>query len=162
MGAPMNDATQTLADQHHLTVDYGQSLQQMIAAGRYDWSNPKISAKRFPMRGIGTQSVVAKLFHFDRSLSPDDAVKAIKSAVTTNPWEPAKIEHLLAFGASNPDEQRHYPVIALGSVATVDGYRRMPYLNRSDARRGLDLDWWDYVRDDYCRFLAVRNRSSGA
>ena len=46
MGAPMNDATQTLADQHNLTVDYGQSLQQMIAAGRYDWSNPKISGRR--------------------------------------------------------------------------------------------------------------------
>jgi hypothetical protein len=54
----MNDPTQTLTDQLHLTVDYGQSLQQMIAAGHYNWANPSITGKRFPITGTGTQQVV--------------------------------------------------------------------------------------------------------
>jgi len=159
----MNDTTQALvADQLHLTVDYGRSLQQMIASGRYDWINPDITAERFPMVGTGAVPVEARLFQFDRILSSEDAVAAIKATDAENPWEPATIAHLLAFGATHPDEQRQYPIIALGSVAEVHGIRRVPYLCRSGAERGLPLRWWDDGWDDFCRFLAVRNRSSGA
>ena len=37
-----------------ITVDYGNSLQAMIAAGKYDWVNSGITAKRFPVEGTGT------------------------------------------------------------------------------------------------------------
>jgi len=98
MGAPMNDTAQTLTDQFRLTVDYGQSLPEMIAAGHYDWTNDNITVNRFPITGAGTVSVEARLFHLfhlDCHISSEDVVEAIKSADTTNPWEPAKIEHLL-------------------------------------------------------------------
>src|ERR1700677_339132 len=63
MGAPMNDTAQTLTDQFRLTVDYGQSLPEMIAAGHYDWTNDNITVNRFPITGAGTVSVEARLFH---------------------------------------------------------------------------------------------------
>jgi hypothetical protein len=155
MGASMNDTAQTLADQVLLTVDYGLNFKAMIAAGRFDWTTPDITAKRFPITGTDIMQAEAKLFHFDRYLSSEDAVAAIKAEDPENPWEPAKIEYLLSFGTSNPDEQRRYPIVALGSVARVRG---VPCLRGGGGERSLRLYWWDVGY----RFLAVRNRSSGS
>src|SRR3990167_10054902 len=147
-----------MSEQIVLSVDYGRSLDQMIAAGNYDWKNSDITAKRFPVVGNGIEQFEAKLFHFDRNTVSQDNVDAIKADDPANPWEPGKIEHLLAFGAKYPEEQRKYPVIALGSVAEVDGGRRVPCLDRDDAER--DLYWWVDGWDGYCRFLAVRKLPS--
>jgi hypothetical protein len=141
-----------------VTVDYAKNLQDMVAAGRFDWVNSDITPKRFPIAGTGIVEFETKVFHFDRSISSKNAVEAIKA----DGWEPARIEHLLAYGATYPDEQRQYPIIALGSVAKVGGNRRVPDLDRFGAERDLRLFWWDGVWNDYCRFLAVRKLSSAA
>jgi len=142
-----------------LTVDYGQSLEQMIAAGRYDWKNDGITAKRFPVTGEGRVKFEARYFHFDRSISSKDAVEEIKKADTENQWMPAKIEHVLAHGAIFPEEQRKYPIIGLGSVAEVNSDRRVPYLYRSGSDRDLSLGWWVSDWSPGYRFLAVRKVS---
>jgi hypothetical protein len=161
MGAPMNDAAQRLTGPLHLTVDRGQSFEAMIAAGHYDWINHDITSDRFPIRDSNTARVEINIFIFDRCISSVDVVEAITGADTAHPWEPANIGHLLCFGASNPEEQRNYPIIALGSVVEVRGDRYVPYLVRHGPTRALRLSWWDsdWYRD--YRFLAVRNRSSG-
>ena len=46
---------------------------------------------------------------------------------------------------------------AQGSVAKVNGNRNVPYLNRNDAKRNLNLNWWDNDWNDNYRFLAVRH-----
>ena len=144
-----------MSEQIVLSVDYGQSLEQMIAEGNYDWKNSD-TAKRFPVVGNGIEQFEAKLFHFDRNTVSQDNVDAIKADDPANPWEPGKIEHLLAFGAKYPEEQRKYSVIALGSVARVGGDRGVPCLRRDVAERGLSLYWWGRDWDGGCRFLAVR------
>jgi hypothetical protein len=136
-----------------ITIDYGMSLEDMIAAGKYNWKNIYIKAKKFPVQGEGVVQYQAKLFRFDRYISSEHAVAAIKASHRKTRWEPAKIEHLLAYGAKNPEEQRQYPIVGLGSVAEVHGSRRVPFL---DAERGLSLDWWDGGWDGDFRFLAVR------
>ena len=151
-----------MPEQIVLSVDYSCSLEKMIAAGQYDWTNSDITAKRFPVVGNGTVQFEAKLFHFDRNTASQDNVDAIKADDPANPWDPGKIEHLLSFGEKYSEEQRKYPIVALGSVAKVDGYRNVPYLNRNDRRRNLYLDWWDYDWDGHYRFLAVRKLSSAA
>ena len=145
-----------MPEQIVLSVDYSCSLEKMIAAGQYDWTNSDITAKRFPVQGVGIVQYEAKLFHFDRSTASQDNVDAIKADDPANPWEPGKIEHLLSFGEKYPEEQRKYPIVALGSVASVYGFRFVPCLGRSVAERGLRLDWWYYDWDGRCRFLAVR------
>jgi hypothetical protein len=143
-----------------ISVDYGRSLDQMIAAGNYDWKNDNITAKKFPVVGEGIVQYEAKLFHFDRTTQSQANVDAIKADDPANPWEPGKIEHLLSFGEKYPEEQRKYPIIALGSVAGVNGDRSVPYLYRYDARRSLYLYWWGSDWYGSCRFLAVRKLSS--
>jgi hypothetical protein len=142
----------------HIIVDYRKSLEAMIADGCYDQVNPDITPKRFPTTAAGTVQFETKVFHFDRNISSEDAVVAIKK----EGFEPAKIEHLLAFGAIYPEEQHKYPIIGLGSVADVSGTRYAPYLYRYVAQRCLGLDWWGSVWYGNFRFLAVRKLSSAA
>lgn len=154
------DHLETLVpDIFQLTVDYSQSLEQMIAAGRYDWKNSDITAKRFPITGKGAMEFEARYFHFNRDISSENAIKEIEAADTANPWSAAKIEHVLSHGKTFPEEQRKFPIIGLGSVAEVDGRRRVPYLDGGDSGRGLRLRWFDVVWSPVCRFLAVRKVS---
>jgi hypothetical protein len=150
-------STETTDAKGIITVDYTKSLEEMIAAGRYDWVNRDITPSRFPIVGTGVAEFETKVFHFDRYISSEDAVTAIKADDTQNPWEqPAKIEALLAYGAKNPDEQRQYPIIGLGSVARVRSGRRVPGLGLIDAERDLGLGWWGSDWRAHHRFLAVR------
>ena len=94
-----------------ITIDYGKPLQGMIADGKYDWVNPNITSEKFSITAGGIVQFEPKIFHFDRYMSSEDAVAAIKADDRQNSWEPAKIEHLLAYGAKNPEEQRDYRLI---------------------------------------------------
>ena len=87
-------------------------------------------------------------------------MKEIIAADSKNPWEPAKIENTLAYGAKNPEEQRKFPIVGLGSVGKVYGDRRIPYLDRDDSGRRLGLAWWGHGWDARCRFLGVRKKVS--
>jgi len=44
-----------------------------------------------------------------------------------------------------------------GSVAKVNGNRNVPYLNRNDSKRKLNLNWFDNDWNPMYRFLAVRH-----
>lgn len=141
-----------------IIVDYGQTLETMIAAGRYDWKNDNITVERFPIEGKGTVEFEAVLFHFDKDISSEDAKKQIEEAG----YEVGKIEHVLSFGANYPEEQRKFPIVGLGSVGEVAGNRDVACLDRSDFGRDLDLRWLDGVWDADYRFLGVRKKVSQA
>lgn len=89
---------EVMSNVFHLTVDYSQSLEQMIAAGRYDWRNDDITAKRFPIKGEGIVEYEARYFNFDRNISSENTIDAIEAEDTANPWSAAKIEHVLSHG----------------------------------------------------------------
>lgn len=139
-----------------LIVDYDQTLEQMIVAGRYDWKNDDITAKRFPIEGKGTVEFEAVLFHFDKDISSETAKKQIEEAG----YEVGKIEHILSFGANYPEEQRKFPIVGLGSVGEVYGDRDVPYLRGFDSGRYLNLGWWGLGWNAGFRFLGVRKKVS--
>ena len=154
---PPAESLVLIDDVFRLTVDYGQSLEQMIAAGRYDWKNSDITKERFPIEGKGLAEFEARYFDFD--ISSEGAVDAIKQEDENNPWSPAKIEHVCSLGSTFPDEQRKFPIIGLGSVAEVNDYRSVPCLYRGASERYLYLCWWHDDCYPVCRFLAVRKVS---
>jgi hypothetical protein len=94
----------------------------MIAAGKYDWVNPNITADKFPFQGTAKKTFCTKLFAFDHSISSEDAVAATRKENFT----PPNHVHGLAFGATFPDEQRNYSIPCLGSrpVRRVSPRRR--------------------------------------
>ena len=148
-------------DVFRLTVDYGQSLEAMIADGHYDWKNNDITAERFPITGDGIVEFEGRYFHFNCNVSLENTIKEIEVADTANPWSAAKIEHVLSHGKTFPEEQRKFPIIGLGSVAKVLGNRLVSYLGKGGSERYLDLLYrFDYVWSPGYRFLAVRKVSA--
>jgi hypothetical protein len=141
-----------------ISVDYGKSLKDMIAAGKYDWVNPNITAGRFPVEGQGVVRLEPKLFHFGRYISSEDAVSAMKS----EGFMPGGHVHGLSYGAAFPKEQLKYPIVCLGSVARVGGDRCVVCLSGDGGRRFLYLGGWDGGWHDYWRFLGVRTLTSAS
>jgi len=127
-------------------------LPEMIGAGKYDWTNSEITEERFPIKGIGSRQVESALFHFGRYISSEDAIKEMDK----EGYRPAATEELLAFGEHNPQVQREFPIVELGSVARVHGDRYVLYLDECGSGRRLYLHWFDCGWGGYCRFLAVR------
>ncbi len=133
-----------------ILVDYTQTLEAMIAAGRYDWANSDITAKRFPVEGEGKVTKKAKLYHFNRSMTSEEVIRELDKQGK----RPATIEELLAFGAQHPEIQRQFPVVALGSSAEVGGCRYVAYLRRFGSLRHLLLRYWNGDWRGCYRFLA--------
>ena len=145
--------TDTITDTDLITtIDFGQSLKAMIAAGNYDWKNDAITTNRFPVKGTGIKKFRNKPFHFNRYISSEDVVAAMKQAG----FEPATHVHGIAFGAAFPDEQRKYPIACLGSSAQADGNRGVVDLIGGGAERYLSLRGWVDGWGDFWRFLGVQ------
>jgi len=141
---------------YKVTVDYGQSLDTMITAGRYDWKNGDINDQNFPISGRRTSETEIALFHFNKGMSTD----AVLAELDKRGFRAATLPELLALGADQPELQRQFPIIALGSVwRDPIGIRCVAYLDGSGAERYLNLYWYGRDWKDICRFAAVRKSS---
>ncbi|MBD3311713.1 MAG: hypothetical protein GF349_04475 [Candidatus Magasanikbacteria bacterium] len=136
-----------------VSVDYGMSLAEMIAAGQYGWKNSDINADNFPVAGEGIAETKLELVHLNKKASTDE----VEAYLEENDLRPATLAELLAFGTMFPEIQRDFPVIALGSSCVrSDGNRFVPYLYRDGSERSLNLSWDDHDWYEIFRFLAVR------
>jgi len=142
---------------YKVTVDYGKTLGEMIGACRLDWVNRDLTQEHFPITGEGVQEVEVILFHFNRAMRSYRVLAEIKK----QGYRPATLPELLALGASQPELQRQFPIVCLGSAWwSPCGDRGVPCLGWDSSGRCLNLSWFDdYDWDGYCRFLAVRNAS---
>lgn len=138
---------------YKVLVDYEQTLQQMITNGKYDYTNSDINASNFPTQGNGQQNIVVELVHFGRDMESEAVLKEFES----RGLRAATLPELLVFGATYPEKQREFPIIALGSVWQIrNGNRYVPYLVRNGSGRELGLVWFGIKWNDFCRFAAVR------
>jgi hypothetical protein len=140
-----------------ISVDYALKLIDAITAAAFDWKNDDIVEKNFPNQAheTGEQNLTVKLYHFGKDMSSEDVV----SAMDKDGFRPATLRELLAYAVKNPDEQRKYPIVGLGSVWGHGGHRSVPYLDLGGGGRELGLGWWSDGWYGRCRFLAVRKSS---
>lgn len=138
-----------------VTVNYDRTVEEMLEAGQYDWSNDNITADNFPLPNgkAGAEIIEVELIHFDRYISSEDAI----AEMAKRGLRPATLAELLALGEQYPDLQREFPIVALGTVwRGRGGGRYVPYLYGGGQYRSLDLHWFEDDWDDDCRFAAVR------
>lgn len=105
-----------------------RTLAQMCAAGRYDCVNQDITRRHFRVRPELFTTEDCKVLHFGHTMTTAE----VEAAIRVVGYEPAVIEQLLAYGAAHPDEQRQYPIVALGSTWVSDAERGLfyvPYLD---------------------------------
>ena len=136
------------------TVPAGVAFEERVARGHYGWRNDKLTEEAFPVTQDQFGDLELKLFHFNRSLSSDQAIQEIRDSG----YKPAETGDLLAFGEAFPDVQRRHPVIGLGRVVDIDGSLSVPALWFDGDRRTLDLIWFDGDWHRNYRFLGVRPR----
>lgn len=147
------EVSQKAKDIFRVLVDYYRSLEDMIAAGKYDYANPDINAKHFPVAKHGKEDVAVELVHFDRNISSDEAIPELDKMG----FRPATLPELLAFGEKYPDVQRRFPVVALGSVwLRLSGRRNVACLWGDSTERGLTLSWFEGDWLARYRFASVR------
>jgi len=136
-----------------VTVDYDLSVKALVRECRCDWNNEDITTKNFLTKRIGQHEVKMKLFYFNRTVILEEAIAEMEK----EGYRPAEFHELLAYGIKNPDEQRKYPIVALGSVWRYwFGFRYVAYLGGDGDERGLGLGCFGDEWSEYCRFLAVR------
>jgi len=125
----------------------------MIQAGNYNWINSDITDKHFPVKGSGKVELNPELIHYGKLISSDEIIQDLDQ----RGLRPATLAELLAFGEKYPDEQRKYPIVALGSVwQHWGGNRYVACLGCFESERELNLhycggDWFENYR-----FLAFR------
>lgn len=127
------------------------TLKKLIDKWKFDYINSNITETTFPL--VKRKHGEYKLFHFDKRISSEDAVKEILQSG----YLPANIQELLEW----KDWNEEYWVVALGSVGDVYGDvygdRCVPFLYGEDYPRDLNLRWWSSGWYGACRFLAVKS-----
>jgi len=141
-----------------VSIDYSMSVHDMIKAGKYDEAHSDWSS--FSVSGNGKMEAKLRLIPYpDEHL---DDVQAVCNHINRLGLEPARVEHLLAFGARYPNKQRDFPIFAPGSIqppSYADNVSAVgvPYLFTRHVKRIVGV--FTYRLDDKWhtrwRFLAV-------
>jgi hypothetical protein len=124
-------------DPQLVTVDFDQSLPEMISTAGLVWHNPRVLNIGFVADGQGKVLVKLGLYPEGRSLRRDDDL--------TEPFaggviRPATVFECLALATKNLGCHFDCHLLALGSVGEIDGYRQCAALiSHKDEGLGLGL-----------------------
>lgn len=136
-----------------ITVDETVSVEDAVKAGKFDWNNNNITSANFPKLANEQKSdKEIILFHFNKTMSSEVVIAEMDKAG----YKPANILTLICLAVKEPDLQRKFPIVALGSVCRLVGDRLVPYLYERGSKRYLDLYFFGNDWLDHYRFLAVR------
>lgn len=157
-----------ISDDINLTVNYNQSLERMIADGKYYWINKKITEKEFPLPPELTdkkREISAKLISFEPDISIDwYSSEYVLSKIIGLGYRPAIFPELLALGSQYPNLQMKHSITALGSFSQeIEGHRWAPelYSDGNDiSERVLSLIWGDGKFECERQFLVVSQHKS--
>jgi hypothetical protein len=114
-----------------------RTLAEMIAACKFDCSiDPRIDEVAFPVKPERFTTDGLYLLANDMAMWTVDLLAELDKCRV----KAATIEQLLAYGAKNPDEQRRYPIVGLGSFWVNRANQcEIPCLNGSSRLRSLFL-----------------------
>lgn len=128
--------TQLSYPAYKVSVNYDQTVEQFIKAGKYDWFNDDVTSLHFPSNEKDVAGVLVYLVNFNRDISSEDAVRELDR----QGLRPATLKELLALGVAQPDLQRNNPIVALGSTwCSSAGNLVVPFLGSSEGGRFLSL-----------------------
>ncbi len=151
-----------------VSAQSNDELQALIKKGNFRYVDSDITTANFPdppvgeasppngQAGIGVKTDF-KLYHFDRLISSDDAIKEMEK----EGYRPANLREFLRY--TEKEWNGWDAVIALGQ--TWQGSYRYSYVPcawNGRSGRGLSLDWFASGWSALYRFLAVRKDSPEA
>ncbi|OGL66977.1 hypothetical protein A2856_00570 [Candidatus Uhrbacteria bacterium RIFCSPHIGHO2_01_FULL_63_20] len=140
------------SDEYAVTVSYEPVPNLDELRKRFDWVSDLYDGREFENHPT-PREVTFLVKHFGKTMTSEQAI----AWGLENGWLPAIREEVLSFAAANPDLQRKFWIVALGSSALNNGGGRcVPVLSEGGDMRFLNDDWfYNEWFDDY-RFLFVR------
>lgn len=136
-----------------VTIGGYKSLEEAINAGNYGYYSPDIISEHFSLSEGDEKNVEVALIHRDKL---EQSQLLIDEFVTSGEYRNITTEETLALGAQYPELQRKFPIIALGTVAQIDGAWRVLVLHECSGERRLILDWSADTWIQDCHFAFVR------
>lgn len=121
---------------YSVTVNYDQTVEQLVKAGKYTWSDSDVTSGHFPFNKKGEEQVEIFIVSIDRRMSDPEVTQFINS------WglQDVNVKEELSLGAQYPDLQREGPIVGRGSTWRVsDGDLVVPYLFSDGGYRRLGL-----------------------
>jgi hypothetical protein len=139
-----------------LTVNYDRSIEDLVAAGDYDSTNRDVTDNNFPSSESSEKEVEFGMFHYGECISSEKAIANMEEAG----FRPATMKELLSYGEKNPEEQREYLIIALGSHGSHALLKGDPsvgclFIGSTNGRR-VSLRYFEDGFGVSPRFLGVR------
>ncbi|MBM3182294.1 MAG: hypothetical protein FJZ86_18400 [Chloroflexi bacterium] len=139
-----------------VSIDYDQSVEQMVLAGGYQKVHKDVTSSNFPSKEKGKGAIEILILKSDnKSLTTEEILDEMASL----DLQPITIRELLALGAKFVDLERSVgPIAAFGSSINRNA-PCIPCIFRTKLGRHIDLmmnlkgDCWD---KDLWRFAAVR------
>ncbi len=136
-----------------VTVNYDLTVEQLVKAGKYVWSDGDVTSKNFPSTETGQAEVMIYLVTPRYDISSEDIIQEMDKMDPS--LRPATLKELLALGAQYPDLQKQTWIVALGSPWSDLGMIFVPCLD-DDPARNLSLDWYIMDWDSDWSFACVR------
>ncbi|MBU1179636.1 hypothetical protein KJ885_01695 [Patescibacteria group bacterium] len=128
-----------------------QIFQRMLEACKFDWVNDNITQENFSILEEPNENTEYVLVDMGKPVSTEEAEAEIKKQglpLTT-------LADLLLYVRKNPDKQKEFPIVALGSRWQHSSGRWFsPYAACWGSWRRLRLCWRERDWNDRCRFLA--------
>lgn len=155
-----------MSDRINLTVNYDQSLKQMIAEGKYCRVSKRIKESEFPLPHelIGKKKEIsARLINFKSANISWYSSDYVLSKISGLGYRPANFPELLALGSQYPNLQISHSITALGSLPqNRRGYHLAPELcsgSYDASGRVLILVPGDGEFHFEYRFLVIKSKS---
>ncbi|MBD3251717.1 hypothetical protein GF380_04675 [Candidatus Uhrbacteria bacterium] len=137
---------------HGTVFDWASSL----FSNTYTWEEHE-SVRGLVDRTPGDRDFLVKHFTEEEIREMDGLTSEhVIAWADKNGYRASVLEETVDFAKAQPDLQRQFPIVALGSFAVYRASRVVAILRGNDARRGLDDGWFDYRWDADSHFLLVR------
>ena len=132
-----------------LHLDPTVPFEERVRCGGFDYVNPCITPKRFPLTGSGWRQLV--ILEADAKVTSEAMLGRIEAAGV----QPATLDDALALAAQYQEFCSRNPVVFLGTIwRDPIGLLRVPVFTASDGRRSLSLFWFGRVWSK-CSFAVV-------
>ncbi len=135
-------------DKEKLEAEFSKGGVSDLYYGNYEWQ-PHSSCAEINQTP-GERIMLVK--HFGRKIESEDAIVEMDKLG----YRPATHLEAYAFARANPELQRQFWIVALGSSTLLGGGRRVAVLRSGSDERILDLGWFGREWDSDDRFLFVR------
>jgi hypothetical protein len=147
---------------YKVTLGYvDETLQTLIARGKYATVDENVSDQYFPIIGKGQRNIDIVLVPINKTATNKDSLEEVYGDVLAEiekrGLRPARIEELLALAATYPEIEAHFNIIAMGSSCHINNERCVPILCHGYTGRKLlliDSSSKAFVGHDEC-FAAV-------